>query len=250
MLDEERPGHVRGDVGVVHRPEVVLERDDPRDQRGRLGTERLADELERVAQPLGLDAELVEGRDVGPLEDGLVGPDVLVGGQDPRARGVAHAMRARRVDRSDRRPRGQHEVPVVLDEPPVAARVELLDEQPATVLALLAPGREERLEAVPVAGRQRRGERLGGIDQHVEIADGAEPGRDGPQPPPELRGPVGPEAVAEDPPGRPHPARRDAHRMELLGVLALRVSRARGRSSARGGTGGPSGLPRRGGPRR
>ena len=111
---------MRRDLGVVHRAEVVLERDDPRDERRRLGPERLAHELERVAQALGLDPELVEGRDVGPLEDRLVGPDVLVGQPDPRAGGVADAVRAGRIDRSDGRARGHHEVAVVLDEPSIA----------------------------------------------------------------------------------------------------------------------------------
>ena len=42
-------------------------------------------ELERVAEPLAGDPELVERFDVRPAQDGLVRPDLLVRGLDPRA---------------------------------------------------------------------------------------------------------------------------------------------------------------------
>ena len=100
VLDEERPGHVGGHVGVVEQAEVVLEGRDPGDEHRRLGAERLAHELERVAQPLAGDPQLVERLDVGPAQDRLVGAHPLVRGQDPRRGGVADAVRLGRRDRA------------------------------------------------------------------------------------------------------------------------------------------------------
>ena len=77
---------------------------DPRDERRRLRPERLAHELERVAQPLAGDAQVVERLDVGPAQDRLVGAHALVGRPDARRRGVADAMR-RRPARPAGRPR-------------------------------------------------------------------------------------------------------------------------------------------------
>ena len=65
------------------------------------------------------------------------------------------------------------------------------------------------------------GERLDRDEEDVEIADGTEPGGDGAQSPPEARRALRPEPVAEDAPGGAHPTGRDAHRVELLGLLAL-----------------------------
>ena len=59
-LASQRRGHVQ----VVQLADVVLERDDLLDEWRRLRLERLARELERVAQPLAGDPQLVEGRKV------------------------------------------------------------------------------------------------------------------------------------------------------------------------------------------
>ena len=75
----QRAAPRRGDVGVVHEPEMVLERGHPRDQRSGVVPQGFAHELERVAQPLARDPELVQRLDIGPAQDGLVPPDVLVG---------------------------------------------------------------------------------------------------------------------------------------------------------------------------
>src|SRR4029079_14888023 len=50
VLHEEVAGQVGRHVRVVHQPEMVLQGGDTRDQAVRLRAERLAQELERVAQ--------------------------------------------------------------------------------------------------------------------------------------------------------------------------------------------------------
>ena len=50
--DQELAGQRDRDVGVVEPAKVVLQRDDPRDELVHLRAERLAEELQRVAQPL------------------------------------------------------------------------------------------------------------------------------------------------------------------------------------------------------
>ena len=72
MLDEEGPRHGGRDAGVVHQPEVVLQGGDPGDERSGLVAERLANELQGVAQPFGRDPEVMERFDVRPAQDGLV----------------------------------------------------------------------------------------------------------------------------------------------------------------------------------
>jgi hypothetical protein len=47
VLDQEGPGHGRGDVGVVEQPEMVLQRRDLAIKGARIVAERLAHELER-----------------------------------------------------------------------------------------------------------------------------------------------------------------------------------------------------------
>src|SRR3712207_9467885 len=47
----------------------VLQRDDTLDQRRAVATQHLTNELQRVAQPLPRDPQLVHGRDVGPRSE-------------------------------------------------------------------------------------------------------------------------------------------------------------------------------------
>ena len=186
------------------------------------GAERLADELERVAQPLAGDPQLVERLDVGPAQDRLVGADLLVRGLDPRGGGVADAVRLGRADRSRRaRPSCRTNSRVVVEPAPVAVGVELADEQHAGVVAVDPPGGEERLERALLADGQVRSVGVGGLEQDVEVADGPEPRGDLAEAAAVRLRPAGAEGLAEDPPGRPLPPGRDPHRVEVLGVGAF-----------------------------
>ena len=73
------PGHAGGRVQVVDVAEVILQNHDAADQLGRSGLHRLTNELERIAQPLGRDPELVQGRHIGITDDRIEGPDRAVG---------------------------------------------------------------------------------------------------------------------------------------------------------------------------
>ena len=70
----------RSHVEIVLGAEVVLERDDRTDEQCGLGLHRLADELQRVAQPFAGDPELVECREVGLGEAVVEGPHGSIGG--------------------------------------------------------------------------------------------------------------------------------------------------------------------------
>ena len=74
---------------IVLDAELVLQRDDRADQWRRFGLDRLADELERVAQPLAGDPELMESRKVGTREAVVKGPHVSIGGPGRRRHPVA-----------------------------------------------------------------------------------------------------------------------------------------------------------------
>ena len=228
---------------------MVLERGDAGDQRRRFRRQGLPAELERVAEPLAGDPQLVERLDVGPAQDRLVGPDALVRGQDVRAGGVADAVRLRRPDRRDREALVAHELAVVVDPSPILVGVELADQQPAGVLPVEPPAGEQRLErrAAPSAT-----------------------GRPGRHPPPRAaRRGRGPRPAARrsrggrggrsscDPRGtrrrtRARPPAGAASRPAWRGGPRDRCRRgfpAPWRASAPGGSGGPSGRPRRRGRR-
>ena len=104
------------------RPEMVLERRDPGDQRSRIVAERLAHELERVAQPLAGDPQLVERLDVRPAQHRLVAADLLVGRPDARRGRVADSVRLRGADRQDGGALGSDELAVVVDPAAVVRR--------------------------------------------------------------------------------------------------------------------------------
>ena len=169
VLHEERAGEARRDVRVVQPAQVVLEGDDLLDDRARLAPERLADELQRVAQPLGGDPEVVERGHVGPAHDRLVGAQDLVGGPDPGRHRVAHAVRLHGSDGAGPEALGLEERDVPVDPPAVALRVELLDQDDPRGVAPDPPRGDERLErrglggglAVPVAPRRPRSGRPG-----------------------------------------------------------------------------------------
>ena len=116
---------------------------------------------------------------------------------------------------------GPDEIAVVVDPAPIAVRVELADEQDPGVVAMLAPVGEQRLQRPLLGDRQVGAVRVGRLEQDVEVADRPEPRGDLAQAVAvALRAP-GPERGAEDAPGGPLPAGRDAHRVELLRIRAL-----------------------------
>ena len=194
----------------------------------RIGPERLAHELERVAQPFAGDPQLVERLDVGPAEHGLVASNVLVGAPDAGWCRVADAMGLHRADRDDRSAFGPDEVPVVIDPAPVAVRVELAHEQHARVVAMLAPAAEQRLEAALLDLWQVRAVEIGRVEQDIEIAHGPEAGRDLAQARAVAFRAAATERIAEDAPRGTLPAGRNTHRVELLVVLALARARLAG----------------------
>ena len=124
-------------------------------------------------------------------------------------------------DRQDRGALGPDEVAVVVDPAPVAVRVELADEQDPGVVALLAPVGEQRLERALLGDRQVGPVQVGRLEQDVEVADRAEPRGDLAQAVAVALRPAGPERRPEDAPRGPLPAGRDAHRVELLGVVPV-----------------------------
>ena len=209
-----------GDVGVVEPAEVVLEGDDLLDHRPGVAAERLAHELQRVAEPLGGDPQVVERRDVGPAHHRLVGADDLVGGPDPRGHRVPDAVRLRGSDRRRADALRLDELDVGVDPLAVPVAVELLDQHHAGGVALDAPGLQERLEGPGLGSGLPALVGLAGLDQDVEVAHGAEVAGHQLEASPVALGPLEVEGVAEDPPRRPLAARRDAHPVQLLGVLA------------------------------
>ena len=69
---------------------MVLERHDARDDGIHAVGQDLPERFQGVAHPLGVDADGMQRRDVGPAQHRLVGPQVLIGQPDAAARGVAH----------------------------------------------------------------------------------------------------------------------------------------------------------------
>ncbi len=146
---------------------------------------------------------------------------MLVRGLDPRRGGVADAVWLGRGDRARRHALVADELGVVVEPAPIAVRVELAQEQHAGVVAMEPPRAQERLERPLLGDREVRPIGVGGLDQDVEVADGAEPRRDLPQAAAMLLRPLRPERLAEDPPGRALAARRNPHPVEILGVDAV-----------------------------
>ena len=201
-------------------PEVVLEGDHRPDQRRHTRFfERLPDELERVAQPLGRDPELVERGEIGRPEVAVERPDGLVGVPDRRRHPVAQEPGCMGRDGERSEPRCLDEPGVVPDEPGEALRFELRDEIDAARLPLGTPRREERLEAGALAGAALRSVGHDDLDEDVEVPDGAQASPDVAQLAAIAPSLLALEPVTEDPPRGAHPAGRDAHRVDLLGVL-------------------------------
>ena len=228
---------------------MVLQRGDAGDERRRLGREGLPAELERVAEPLAGDPQLVEGLDVGPAEDRLVRPDGLVRGEDLRPGGVADAVRLGRGDRNDRESLVADELAVVVDPASVVVGVELADQQLAGVVAVGPPAGEERLERA-LLGRSRA--RPGTRPRRRAARRGREPRRGGRRSRAARSGRPSSGAAGTR---RRTPARRlaaGAWRRACRGDPRGRSRRAcplPWRASARGGTAGPCGRPRRRGRR-
>ena len=142
------------------------------------------------------------------------------------------------------------ELGVVVEPAPVAVRVELAHEQDRGRRRGGGARREQRLEGALLGDRQVGPIGVGGLDQDVEVADGAEAGGHLAQPAAMLLRPLGPERLAEDPPRGALAARRDAHPVEVLRIDPVAGPGLLGDHLARGGSGGPSGRPRRRGRRR
>ena len=144
-----------------------------------------------------------------------------------RARGAARSGRSSRTA-----------MPVGLDEDPDSPRRTVRTPR-GRARGRAAPGRRRGRRA-----RSRRAARAArcsvavsscavgveSLEQDVEVAHGAEPGGDVAQAVAQAFRPARPERVAEDPPPGAHPARRDAHLVEVLRVCALRGCRPRGRA--------------------
>ena len=200
---------------------MVLERGDPGDQWACIVAERLAHELERVAQPFAGDAQLMERLDIGPAQDRLVAAHLLVGGPDPGCGGVADVVRLGRPDRHHEDAFGPDEIAVVVDPASIAVRVELADEQYPCVVAMLAPFGEKRLQRTLLGDGHVCAICVGRVEQDVEVADRPESRGDLAQAVAvALRAP-GAERGTEDAPGGPLSACRDPHRMELFRIRAL-----------------------------
>ena len=146
---------------------MVLECGHADDQRGGVVAECLADELERVAQPLAGDAQLVERLDVGPAQDGLVAADLLVGRPDPRRGRIADAVRLGGQDRHDRGAIGPDEITIVVDPASVAIGVELADQQDPGIVAMLVPVPQQRFERSLFGDRHVGAIDVGGLEQDV-----------------------------------------------------------------------------------
>ena len=141
----------------------------------RVVAERLAHELERVAQPFAGDPQLVERLDVGPAQDGLVAAHLLVGGPDPGRGGVADVVWLGRPDRQHEDALGPDEIAVVVDPATVAVGVELADQEHPGVVAVLAPVGQQRLQRTLLGDREVGAIRVGRVEQDVEVADRPEP---------------------------------------------------------------------------
>src|SRR6185503_6046074 len=105
---------------------------------------------------------------------------------------------------------GPHEVAVVVDPSQEMVGIELTQEEHASVVAVVPPGVQERLERALLGDGQIVAVLVGELELDVEVADRTQPGRGLAQAASIAPGPVGAEGLTEDPPGRTLPARRDA----------------------------------------
>ena len=199
---------------------MVLERDDLLDDGPGVATQRLADELQRVAQPLRRDPQVVERGHVGPAQDGLVRADALVGRPDPRGHRVPDPVRLGRAYRQDALTLGLDEQEIALHPAPVAVGVELAEEDRPRRLAPGAPALDQAVEGRALRGGLRVAVGLAGLDQHVEVPHRAEVGCDLAQAAAVLGGPLGVERLAEHAPRGPLAAGGHPHRVQLLAVPA------------------------------
>ncbi len=103
-----------------------------------------------------------------------------------------------------------------------------LDELDPARLPLAAPGRQQRREGRPLAFAPSATVGLEDADQNVEVADRPEPTTDLAQVASEPADGGRVVGVAEDPPGRPHPAAGHPHRVDLLRVDPLDRARRPG----------------------
>ena len=197
--------------------EVVLQRHDPGHELIDLRAQRLAEELERIAQPLRGDPELVDGLDVGPAQDALVPADRLVGKPDARPGRVADTVWGHGAGRrEDGRALGRDEDPVLLDEARIGVRIQLPHQELTGDLAILRPRPDQRCECRRLGIGKAGLMRLRGLDEDVQIAHRPQPRGEVAEPPTHSARPIEPESIAKDAPGRAHPARGDAHAMEVL----------------------------------
>src|SRR2546422_4951688 len=200
---------------------MVLHGGDPSDEVRGFRRQRLADELEGVAEPLPGDPQLVERLDVRPPQHRFVGPNPLVRGEDLRRSGVADSMRLGGSDRDDGKTLVPNELAVILEPALIAVGVELANEELAGIVAVGPPARQKRLEGSLLACRQVRTVAICRREEHVEVANGPEPGGDVAEIAAVGLRPAWPERRAEDAPRGSLAAGRDPHRVELLGVLAV-----------------------------
>ena len=157
-----RPGALRGRVEVVDIAEPVLERDDAADEFGRLRFHRLADEFERVAQPLGGDPQVVERRDIRVRQGRVERPRRLVRLPGHGGRPRPDRRRGVRLDGPRAGARSRQQSLVIVHEAGEPRRPKSLDEFPVASRTLRGPGVEQRRQARPArastgARESRRG---------------------------------------------------------------------------------------------
>ena len=95
-----------------------------------------------------------------------------------------------------------------------------MDESRPTRIALRHPSGAERQESPPGARAVSLGGAIDDVEEDVEVAHGAEESADGPEVGSITQCRIALEPIPEDAPGRAHPPRGDAHRVELLRILA------------------------------
>ena len=223
---------------------MVLQRDDAPDELGRRRLHRLADGLERVAQPLRRDPQFMQGRHVGVGERGLERPGRLV--RLPRHGRGSHPDRRRhvRADRPDAGARREDQRLVIEDEVGEPRRAQEVQQLVVACRSLCRPGVEKRRQREPLALRPSIPEDDKDPDLDVEVTDLPELVAESPQLPDMVADDRTLEPVAEDPPagagsvGRPRASRGPPR------CRRRRSSPARERASGRGGSEGSSDLPR------
>src|SRR6185503_14993481 len=159
---------------------------------------------------------------VGPAQDGLVAPDLLIRRPDPGWCGLTDPVRSRRArDRLGCRAFGPDEVDVVVDEPCVAGRIELADQQRSRIIAVLAERRDERLDRALLVDGLVRAIGVDAVELDVEVADGPESSGGIAKAVAVGLGPPLPERLTEYAPGGALAASRDPHLVDVLDVIAV-----------------------------